>query len=58
VLVAEANGFDHVLVSDGEDFDEPCQAANGAVWTLEEARDNSIEHPNCRRAFVPVPAAG
>lgn len=57
ILVAEANGYDHVLVSDGEDDDEPCIAANGATWTLEEARANALEHPNCRRAFVPLPAS-
>lgn len=52
-LVTETNGLDKVLVSDGEDHDEPCAEANGQIWTLEQARENSIEHPNCRRAFVP-----
>lgn len=54
VSVAEANGLSEVLVSDGEDDDQPCIDANGARWTLEQARDNPLEHPNCRRAFVPV----
>lgn len=51
--IAEANNIASVLVSDGEDFDSPCVEANGQTWTLDEARDNLIEHPNCRRAFVP-----
>lgn len=55
--VAEANNFTHVLVSDGEDFDEPCIAANGEVWTIAKARKNQQEHPNCRRAFVPTTEA-
>lgn len=52
--IAEANGLDSVLVSDGDDTDEPCVTANGARWTIEHARENTLEHPNCRRAFVPV----
>lgn len=54
--IAEANGMSHVLVSDGDDTDEPCVTANGQTWTLDEARGNTLEHPNCRRAFVPIPA--
>jgi HK97 family phage portal protein len=52
--VAEANDKSNVIVSDGNDFDEPCAAANGATWTVEQARENMIQHPNCRRAFVPA----
>lgn len=52
--VAEANGASSVIVSDGEDFDEPCVEANAAVWDLAKAKRNMQEHPNCRRAFVPV----
>jgi hypothetical protein len=55
LAVAEATGSAHVLVSDGEDHDEPCKAAHGQVWTLDQARKNLLEHPRCRRAFVPVP---
>lgn len=54
---AEASGLDHVLVLDGEDWDEPCQKANGEVWSLSRARDNRTEHPRCRRAFFPVTVA-
>jgi HK97 family phage portal protein len=42
----------HVTVHDG-DQDEPCASANGATWTLEEARANPIAHPQCVRAFSP-----
>jgi HK97 family phage portal protein len=52
-LVADANGL-NVLVSDGEDFDEPCAEANGQVWTTQYALDHLQQHPNCRRGFVPV----
>jgi len=41
-----------VNVTDG-DKDAPCAAANGAVWTIEEALDNPLSHPNCTRAFSP-----
>jgi hypothetical protein len=54
--IAEANGMTSVLVSDGDDTDEPCVTANGQTWSVAKARDNILEHPNCRRAFVPVPA--
>jgi hypothetical protein len=61
-----ANGYNHgailryeesgqvsgVEVLDGTN-DEICAAANGQVWTLEEARANPIGHPNCVRAFAP-----
>ncbi len=42
-----------VEVLDG-DYDEECQAANGQVWTLEEAEANPLEHPNCVRSFSPI----
>lgn len=42
-----------VEVLDGTN-DEICAAANGQTWTLEEAADSPIGHPNCIRAFVPV----
>lgn len=54
LLIAEANGASHVIVSDGEDYDEPCINANAATWTISKAHDNMQEHPNCTRAFVPV----
>jgi hypothetical protein len=54
--IYEATGEKEVYVEDGEDHDEPCQAANGSVWTIEHARDHRLEHPRCRRAFLPLPA--
>lgn len=47
-------GFTHVVVSDGTDYDDACREADGEVWTLAEAEDNPIEHPNCVRAFAPA----
>lgn len=29
------------------DDDAPCQRANGAIWTVEKADANPLEHPNC-----------
>lgn len=55
LLSLEAAGHSEVYVEDGDDFDEPCQTANGSVWTIEEARANRLEHPNCRRAFLALP---
>lgn len=52
--VADANGSPTVIVSDGEDFDEPCIEANGQVWPLAKARANLQQHSRCQRAFVPV----
>jgi len=43
----------HVDVLDG-DQDEPCASANGSRWTLEQAREHPIAHPQCVRAFSPV----
>jgi hypothetical protein len=43
---------DRVEVVDGTG-DAACAAANGQVWTIEEALANPIEHPNCVRTFVP-----
>lgn len=48
-----AGGVTHVDVLDGDD-DAICAAANGARWTLEEAEQNPLGHPNCTRAFSPV----
>jgi hypothetical protein len=46
-------GVTHVEVSDGDDDDE-CAAADGAIWTLEEALAEPIAHPNCVRSFAPA----
>lgn len=43
-----------VEVSDGSDFDLPCQIADGQTWALDTAKANPIEHPNCIRAFLPI----
>lgn len=55
VQLAEHSGM-NLLVSDGEEDDEPCVTANGQVWTPDQARARRIEHPRCRRAFVPTAA--
>jgi HK97 family phage portal protein len=54
LTVAELNGESHVFVHDGRDHDEPCIAADGQVWTIDEARERRLEHPRCRRAFTPI----
>jgi HK97 family phage portal protein len=56
LTVAEAAGATHVGVHDGDDHDQPCIDANGSKWTIHEARERRIEHPRCRRYFVPIPA--
>lgn len=53
VAAYRAGDVTHVDVLDGDD-DEPCASANGARWTLEEAEENPLGHPNCTRAFSPV----
>lgn len=54
--VAEATGSTHVVVTDGRDDDQPCIDADGDVWEIAHARENRLQHPNCRRAFIPLPA--
>lgn len=54
--VSKAAGITKFIVSDGVDDDEPCVAANGETWSLAECQASPIEHPRCRRAFVPVVA--
>jgi HK97 family phage portal protein len=54
LTVAEASGINEVYVTDGEDTDQPCIEANGSVWSIERARENRLEHPRCRRAFLPL----
>lgn len=54
--VADGSGYQHVLVTDGTESDAACAEADGQVWTIEDARANSVGHPRCRRAFVPVAA--
>lgn len=54
LAMADAAGTPQVLVLDGEDYDQPCRDANGSIWDVAHARAHSIEHPNCRRSFLPV----
>lgn len=51
--VAEGSDIGSVLVTDGDEDDEPCKEADGSTWTVEFARQHMLEHPNCRRAFIP-----
>lgn len=53
IAAYKAGGITHVDVLDGDE-DEPCASANGARWTVEEAENNPLGHPNCTRAFSPV----
>jgi hypothetical protein len=55
LTVFEAVGTEFVFVTDGNDHDEPCREADGSVWSLDQARENLCEHPNCRRAFLLLP---
>jgi HK97 family phage portal protein len=55
LTVAEMAGVTNVMVQDGHDHDQPCIDADGSVWTIAHAREHSIEHPRCRRAFTPLP---
>ena len=48
-----ASGLVLVDVVDG-DGDNACAEANGSRWTLEQAEDNPIGHPNCTRVFIAV----
>lgn len=47
-------GEEYVYVSDGDQYDEECQNADGEFWTLEEAEANPLEHPWCVRDFRPL----
>lgn len=55
LTVAELTGATQVFVQDGHDHDEACQEADGQVWSIEKARENRLEHPRCRRSFLPMP---
>ena len=54
ILVPERReqGFTHVRLSDGIDFDDECRAANGSTWTVAQYEAHPTEHPNCRRRVV------
>jgi len=44
----------HVEVFDGDD-DPECAAADGSTWTVDYAEEHALAHPNCVRAFGPIP---
>lgn len=56
LTVAEAAGVENVYVVDGDEDDKPCIEANNSVWSIAEARERRLEHPRCRRAFLPLGA--
>lgn len=45
-------GFTHVLVQDGDC--DICGEVDGQTWTIEQALENPVAHPNCVRSFTPV----
>jgi hypothetical protein len=47
-------GVEYVSISDGDNYDEPCVAADGQIWTLDKYEANILEHPNCTRAAAPL----
>lgn len=54
LTVAELTGATEVYVTDGDEHDQPCIDADGSVWPIEKARENRLEHPRCRRHFLPL----
>jgi hypothetical protein len=52
ILGERQGGAEFVRVVDGHDCPQ-CAAADGAKWTIEEALANPLEHPSCRRGFLP-----
>jgi hypothetical protein len=50
-------GVEYVEISDGEEFDEECAAADGAIWTLDDYAANPISHPNCSRSASALDSA-
>jgi HK97 family phage portal protein len=55
--IAEATGHSQVMVTDGRDDDQPCVEADGSIWDIDHARQHRLEHPRCRRAFIPLAPA-
>jgi hypothetical protein len=54
ITVAEKSGLAaRVAVHDGTG-DGPCKARNGLVLTLEEARGEGLNHPNCALRLIPI----
>lgn len=51
--MAEQLGVEKVFVVEEDDApDKACQDAKDQEWTVEHARKNRKEHPNCRRSFL------
>lgn len=50
-------GVQYVEISDGDDFDEECQAADGATWTVDDYEANPLQHPNCGRSASALDSA-
>jgi HK97 family phage portal protein len=50
-----AAGIDQVYVHDNgmDDSDPRCTALNGTIQSLDWARQNRLQHPNCVRCFAP-----
>jgi HK97 family phage portal protein len=57
LTTGEAAGVTQWYVTDGDDHDEPCAEAHGQVWDTPTARERRLEHPRCRRAFLPLTPA-
>lgn len=57
LATAASLGSPGVRVFDGGpgDVDTPCIEANGQRWSVPYALAHKLEHPNCRRAFAPLP---
>ncbi len=58
LTTAASLGSPGVRVRDGGpgDVDEPCKVANGQRWSTAYALAHKLEHPQCRRAFSPLPS--
>lgn len=55
ILRARELGVEVFEVFDGVEDDDACREANGMIVSAEWAAENELEHPNCRRAFGPLP---
>ena len=50
----KAVGVEKVLVFDGQN-DDVCKEADGKEWSMGKAASDPTAHPNCVRAFGPIP---
>jgi len=51
------SGIQYVQITDGENFDPECVAADGAIWTLDDYEANPLQHPNCGRSATALDSA-